>query len=78
MPKIIFDWKDAVSVCDTVLVTDRVGGKYDATVSDNIRAEATRLGKSVLLAAYEEMEPDEDFVPDALKDKNNSAIVLIK
>ena len=73
MPKIVFDWKDAVSVCDTVFVTDRVGGSYDASVADKIRAEAKKQNKNVLVAAYADQIAEE-----ALNDTNVSAVVLIK
>jgi hypothetical protein len=73
MPKIVFDWKDAVSVCDTVLVTDRVGESYDASVADKIRAEAKKQNKNVLVATYADQIAEE-----APNDTNVSAVVLIK
>ena len=78
MPKILFDWEKALSVCDSVLITDRVYGEYDADLADEIRDKAQKLGAEVIVALYEAYGADENTVADALGDKNNDAIVLIK
>jgi DNA-binding LacI/PurR family transcriptional regulator len=61
-----------------VLITDRVSGEYDADLADEIRDKAQKLGAEVIVALYEAYGADENTVADALGDKNNDAIVLIK
>ena len=45
MPKICFDYKAAVELCDEVVLKDKLDGGYDATVASGIKAYASELGK---------------------------------
>ena len=78
MPKIVFDWREALTVCDSVLIADRVFGEYDGTIADGIRAEAKKQGKRVTVAAYESLGADSNYITVALCDADNSGVVLIK
>ena len=75
MPKILFDWKEALELCDSVLIKDYVFGAYDSGVAEEIRAYADEKEKQVIVMGYQDLGADESFVVDALADKLNTGIV---
>lgn len=76
MPKIVFDWKEAVDMCDTVLIKDYVYGDYQKDIAEGIREYANTADKTVLLMVYEKCGVNEGYVQNALKDTRNDGIVL--
>ena len=54
MPKLVFDWQEAVRLCDTVLIGDYQYGTYDTTTAASIRKFAVEQNKTVAIMAYSE------------------------
>ena len=52
MPKICFDYKAAVELCDEVVLKDKLDGGYDATVASGIKAYASELGKKCYIFCH--------------------------
>ena len=76
MPKIAFDWKMAVDLCDIVLVKDYQFGTYSATVASEIRAYAKNWNRQVVVMGYEDCGVNAEFIADALNDSLNSRVVV--
>lgn len=76
MPKITFDWKQAIDLCDAVLVKDYQFGTYSNTVAREIRTYANEWNREVIVMGYEDYGASADFITDALSDSLNSRIVV--
>ena len=78
MPKITLNWRAVIDICDTVVITDRVSGEYNARLAKNIRKYAKDAEKNVIVVAYSDYGADEGFVKDALNDSLNGGVLWIK
>lgn len=74
MPKIVFDWQEAVRLCDTVLIGDYQYGAYASSVAANIRAYANEQGKSVAVMAYTQCGADAGYIQAAWQDSQNQTV----
>ena len=76
MSKIVFDWKEVVDLCDTVLIKDYQYEDYDKNVATEIRSYASEAQKQVLIMGYDFCGADEKFVAAATDDELNDRIIL--
>ncbi len=76
MPKLVFDWKEAVDLCDTVLIKDYQFGTYSDTVASAIRSYAKEWNRQVIVMGYADCGADAAFIADALSDPLNSGIAV--
>lgn len=75
MPKIVFDWKTAVDLCDEVVIGDYQWGGYRAEVAAGIRSYAAESGKKVTVRGYAMCSVDGNWLSDALSDSRNSGVM---
>ncbi len=76
MPKLVFDWKPIVELCDSVLIYDYQYGGYQASVASQIRTYAAEHDKDVTIMGYATCGADATFVNAAMQDAANTCVVL--
>lgn len=87
MPKIVFDWKQAIDVCDEVTIKENWNNQYVKSRVAELTEYATEKGKKVWVTAYLAQTPySEDghnigemnqyFIKGVFKDKNVHGVVF--
>ena len=68
MPKLVFDWQEAVRLCDSVLIGDYQYGAYNVETASAIRKFAVEQGKTVAIAAYSKCGVSESYLEEVWSD----------
>ena len=77
MPRIIYDWKAAVDLCDEITVKDYWNGSYDPSVGMELKQYVQDSGKKLWIMCYvSSNEMNFDFVSSIEKDPFVDGVVL--
>ena len=77
MPRIIYDWKAAVDLCDEITVKDYWNGSYDASVGMELKQYVHDSGKKLWMMCYvSSNEMNFDFVSSFENDPYVDGVVL--
>lgn len=76
MPKIVFDYKKAIDICDFVVIKDYNFSEYNAELAASIKEYAHSKFKSVLIVAYDLCSNDTFYMSAALNDEFVNGILV--
>ena len=66
MPKIFFDYKSAIDICDSVIIKDRISGEYDSSVASQIKSYTSDSGKTCYVFCHSDSNNTDAPYMDAL------------
>ena len=77
MPRIIYDWKTAVDLCDEITIKDYWGGTYMPSVGEELKKYVHDSGKTLWMMAYSSSsELNVDFIKSIESDPLVDGVIL--